>query len=91
MPDDPDFADDRAPAPEDLDDINDVAHLLQDVRFIRFLRRVFIHAGVMQTTFDPDTHVMAARAGRRDMGIWIVKQINAIDPSVTPRILGDIP
>lgn len=40
-----------------------------------FIWRILCECGVFQTLSMMDTHHMAIRSGRRDVGLWIMEQI----------------
>lgn len=46
-----------------------------------FLWRLLQKCGLYSTTSHLDPHRMAIESGKRDVGLWVIEQVNEVDPA----------
>lgn len=46
----------------------------------KFVNRILNQSGVFSDTFDSDTHVHAKNAGRRQLGLWLIRELQEATP-----------
>lgn len=52
-----------------------------------FISRVLDECGVFSDTFDTDTHAHAKNAGRRQIGLWLVSELQDATPDEYSTLL----
>lgn len=62
-----------------INELDDVREILKTERGRRFLWRVVARAGIYRVSFagDGGTHATAFREGERNMGLWLLAEIQA--------------
>ena len=66
-----------------LDDLREVTHTPAGKRvFWQLLEYTDVHS----SSFDADPHVMSFNEGRRDVGLWIEKQLEQVEPDLIYQI-----
>jgi hypothetical protein len=58
-------------------DALDMSEALKNAHCRRLLVRLLEYAGVYRSTWSQDSNVMAANEGRREVGLWIIAQMDA--------------
>jgi hypothetical protein len=68
----------------------DLQWLLRTEQGRRFILRVIGRANPMQVGFYTDPLVMSRCAGERTIGLWLLDELDAADPTAWPSMLLDI-
>lgn len=66
---------------------NDLRAVLATPAGGRVLWRVLEHAGMFQSVFNLDAGLMAFLEGARNEALWLVSEINAVDPQAIFRLM----
>lgn len=72
-----------------IDEDEDVVALLKLPQGRRFLRRLIGRADIHQVGFYQEPLVMARACGERALGIWLLAELQRIDPMAYPLLLVD--
>jgi len=61
-------------------EIVDISVIMSTKGGRKFINRVLNQCGVFSDTFDSDTHEHAKNAGRRQIGLWLMNEIQEASP-----------
>ena len=76
----------RDPRTEELEDINDV---MANVQGRRMMYRFLSQAGIYKTTYSKDApeHNIFFREGMRNLGLWILNEVQESSPELYLKML----
>jgi len=75
-PHEPDEAEQAKTARRVQREIDDLKWVMADPRGRRFVTRILGHAGVWRSTFHTSGSIMSHSEGKRDVGLWLVGELN---------------
>lgn len=61
-------------------EIADISVIMSTRGGRKFMNRLMNQCGVFNDTFETDTHDHARNAGRRQIGLWLVREIQEASP-----------
>lgn len=67
--------------------ISDLEAVLRLPQGRRVLSRIFEKCGVYRTAFTGDDDMTRLRLGEQNIGLWLIAQLDLVDPTEYPRLL----
>lgn len=77
----------RLVSKRDHAELGDLRSLLQLPPGRRFIYRVLSQCGIYHDNFTPDALVMAKLAGERGIGLWLLRELDKIDPGMIIQLM----
>ncbi len=68
------------------EELLDIRNIVSSESGRRFMFRVLAHLHVFEDVWDLDPGLMGFRAARQKGGLWLLKELEAVDPSVSDRM-----
>ena len=68
-------------------EIDDIKSILRLPGGRRFILRVFVETGTMNASFTLNSMTTAFNEGKRDIGIWLLKEIDQAEPMAYSQML----
>jgi hypothetical protein len=67
-------------------DIDDLQKTLKTPEGRRLIRRILEEAGIFRASFSQNSMLTAFNEGKRDVGLWLIRDIDESDPNMYAQI-----